>query len=516
LTTGTARVPGRPILGPEDRETFFAAQARHRRASWKLMAVCTLAVILMGIPIAMVVSPLVLGAATLVSDLINLFTPAPNVVAGIGQLADWLSGPTDYPIFYAIIALPGVVLVLLGWAAVRRLLLRGGVGGVLLGLGARDPRADDLEEQQLANVLGEMAVAAGVPPPKLRLLDGPGVSAAAVGTGLDDAAVVVSRGMLDQLDRDETQAIIGHLVASTGNGDLAIAHRIVSVHATLGLIEALTYVAVSPEVRARLRVIFRAARRRDRLEAQESERLSLDLLNGLVQEAAGDPFESDGARTRKSGPPRARHHHGEQTLRERIKTVLTYPFMLTWMLLWMCRTAFLSLLTDPLTSLLWRRRRFLADASAVQLTRFPSGLAFALRRLAEIEAPLPGGPWASFLFAAGPRRGIGGSPIAGFGRETALVGIDCLPDPYTRIERLRRMGADVPRPGPNRSGPVTIFLKIWNVFYPILLVAVWVISFGLLVMATMLGFFMIPMCLIPIVGIPHLLLRDLIPWLLHR
>jgi hypothetical protein len=74
MTTGTPPASWRPVLGPEDRETFFAAQARHRRASWKLMAVCTLAVILTGIPIAMVVSPLLLGAATLVCDVVNLFT----------------------------------------------------------------------------------------------------------------------------------------------------------------------------------------------------------------------------------------------------------------------------------------------------------------------------------------------------------------------------------------------------------------------------------------------------------
>jgi Zn-dependent protease with chaperone function len=223
--TSTPPAAARPIPGPEDRESFFAAQARHRRASWKLMALCAFSVVLMGIPVGMVVSPLVLGAAALASDLINLFTPSPDVVAGIGKLADWLSGPEDVLPFYGLIALPGIAVVLLAWFAVRRLLLRGGVGGVLLGLGAREPRSEDHEERQLANVLGEMAIAAGVPPPTLRLLDGPGTSAAAIGTGTGGATVIVSRGMLDQLDRDETQAVIGHLVASTGNGDLTEDHR---------------------------------------------------------------------------------------------------------------------------------------------------------------------------------------------------------------------------------------------------------------------------------------------------
>lgn len=497
------------VLGPADRETFFAAQARHRRASWKLAALCTLAVVLLGIPVAMVVSPLVIGAAILVFDLVNLVVPMPNLVDGIGRVADAFGDPSDVVFFYALLAIPGIAVIVPAWLAVRRLLLRGGVGGILLGLHAREPRPDDGEERQLENLIGEMAVAAGVGHPRLRLLDDASVSAAAVGTGIHDATLVVSRGMLDRLDRDQTQAIIGHLVASTGNGDLRIAHRIVSVHATLRLIEALTFVAVSAEVRRRVRETFAAVRRPDALPSGEAERVSLALLDGLVDLPGGDPFDRHGRLNLGSGPPKAaRTGGGEPTLRDRVVTVLVAPFAFTWMMLWMCRTAFLTMLTDPLTSVLWRRRRYLADASAVQLTRYPLPLATALRAIGQVEAQLPGGPWASFLFAAGPRRKIGGSPIAGFGREAADLGVDCLPDPEARVERLRLMGAALPAPGPKYEGrPGAAFLRAWDIVFPILIGTVWIVLFVLLVLATTLGFFMIPMCLIPVVGIPHLLLR---------
>ena len=36
----------------------------------------------------------------------------------------------------------------------------------------------------------------------------------------NEAAVVVSRGLLDELRRDETQAVVGHLISSVANGDL--------------------------------------------------------------------------------------------------------------------------------------------------------------------------------------------------------------------------------------------------------------------------------------------------------
>src|SRR5262249_2974081 len=55
----------------------------------------------------------------------------------------------------------------------------------------------------------------------------------------------------------------------------------------------------------------------------------------------------------------------------------------------------------PLIALLWRTRRFLADATAVQLTRNPDGVAGGLLALGRMGGPIPGGAWAAPLFIVG-------------------------------------------------------------------------------------------------------------------
>src|SRR5688572_464100 len=56
-----------------------------------------------------------------------------------------------------------------------------------------------------------------------------------------------------------------------------------------------------------------------------------------------------------------------------IADVLRQPFVMAYGAFWMARTAFVSFVVGPLIALLWRARRHLADASAVQLTRNPAG-----------------------------------------------------------------------------------------------------------------------------------------------
>src|SRR5207302_2416436 len=72
---------------------------------------------------------------------------------------------------------------------------------------------------------------------------------------------------------------------------------------------------------------------------------------------------------------------------------------------------------------IWRTRRYLADAGAVQLTRNPDALAGALQRLAQDDTTVPGGGWASHLFFINPSgdKGMGGGPTQEQMREAAEV-----------------------------------------------------------------------------------------------
>src|SRR5262249_34918052 len=129
-----------------------------------------------------------------------------------------------------------MVLAFFLWMGMRLLFRHGGVGGTLANLGARDPNPADLKELQLSNVVQEMAIAAGLPAPKIMLVDSPGANAAAIGTSPQDARIVISRRLLDDLEREQLQAVLAGQVASIGDGDLSIAFTVTSVFETCGLI----------------------------------------------------------------------------------------------------------------------------------------------------------------------------------------------------------------------------------------------------------------------------------------
>ncbi len=63
---------------------------------------------------------------------------------------------------------------------------------------------------------------------------------------------------------------------------------------------------------------------------------------------------------------------------------------------------FNTVLLGPSMALVWRTRRYLADAGAVELTRNPDALAGALERLAQDNTAISGGAWATHLFVINP------------------------------------------------------------------------------------------------------------------
>ena len=67
--------------------------------------------------------------------------------------------------------------------------------------------------------------------------------------------------------------------------------------------------------------------------------------------------------------------------------------------LWM----FLNVVLGPCMAMLWRTRRYLADATSVELTRNPDALARALQCLSEDNTSLDSGDWATHLFIVNPK-----------------------------------------------------------------------------------------------------------------
>jgi heat shock protein HtpX len=89
---------------------------------------------------------------------------------------------------------------------------------VLTVSGARE--VDESQAPQLMNVVREMAIAANVPMPKVYLIDDTAPNALATGRDPAHASVAITTGLLEKLDREELQGVIGHELAHVRNLDI--------------------------------------------------------------------------------------------------------------------------------------------------------------------------------------------------------------------------------------------------------------------------------------------------------
>lgn len=85
-----------------------------------------------------------------------------------------------------------------------------------------------ISEQQLLNVVSEMAIAANLPLPKIYLFDTPQINAFVVGLSRMDTVFMVSRGAVDTLDREELQALVAHGFGHLIHGNIVIHTRLMA------------------------------------------------------------------------------------------------------------------------------------------------------------------------------------------------------------------------------------------------------------------------------------------------
>jgi Zn-dependent protease with chaperone function len=107
--------------------------------------------------------------------------------------------------------------------------LRSGGGQVARQLGGTLVESDtrDTKRRRLRNVVEEIALASGVTVPEIYVLEQEsGINAFAAGYTPSDAAVAVTRGALEKLDRNELQGVIAHEFSHILNGDMRINIRL--------------------------------------------------------------------------------------------------------------------------------------------------------------------------------------------------------------------------------------------------------------------------------------------------
>lgn len=190
---------------------FFNAQEKARRNTGRLIlyfaaAVAgTITVIYLILAFAFVAR----GKHTSLGDSPSLWNP---------QLFLWVAGGTSAAIFLGSL-----------WKMAE---LRSGGGAVARSMGGRllNHNTSDPDERKLVNIVEEMAIASGVPVPEIYVMDDEdGINAFAAGNTTSDAAIGVTRGCIQLLNRDELQGVIAHEFSHILNGDMRLNIRLMGV-----------------------------------------------------------------------------------------------------------------------------------------------------------------------------------------------------------------------------------------------------------------------------------------------
>jgi Zn-dependent protease with chaperone function len=453
---------------PRERESFFEAVARHRRAAWRVTIVTGLCAALLAFVVGVLMAPLLYGFIILALDVVNFFHRTPEVVKPamdvVGQLIDHPEKVPALRWLYVgwITALPGLALMAVASLGLARLVRRSAVfdaSALLL----RAPDTSRLREIQLSNVVAEMALAAGIPTPRVLVTSVPTVNAAVFGPNEAQATVVASERLIESLDREQMQGVVAHLVGSIANGDARIGLRVAVVLSLFGLMARLSNSMVD---RTAGRLLIGVVGAVLRPTVKGADLLVDELVNPFEKP---QPAEANTRESAQAKPSATTKDSSEVGWRDFALFPVTGPLMLTGFLAGFASTVLLA----PLLALAWRSRKYMADAIAVRLTREPNALAGALQAMARTRAERAFAPWAAHLCVAESRAGgtgmLGGSWIGMF------------PSLDRRLKALDTLGATVAVA--KRALPVTAVL----VLAPLVAIVVGLLSFAtyLLVLVSM-------------------------------
>ena len=218
-----------------------------------------------------------------------------------------------------------VVAAIAAWVAWRK-----GPQQVLWSTGAREiATPQSFEEKQFVDVVEEMAVATGLPKPKVYVIDDPDPNAFATGRDPQTACIAATTGLLAILNREELQAVIAHEMGHVRNFDVRL----------MTVIAALVGVIVV-------------------------------LSNGMGRILRGGGGRSLGllGRGRKANGP--------------LLAAAAVVFVL-----WIITLILAPFISRIMAMAVSRDREYLADATGAELTRNPGALASALEKIETNEAP---------------------------------------------------------------------------------------------------------------------------------
>ncbi|HEY5778447.1 MAG TPA: hypothetical protein VIT00_06890, partial [Terrimicrobiaceae bacterium] len=189
----------------------------------------------------------------------------------------------------------------------------------------------------------------------------------------------------------------GHLLASIANGDLRIASGVLTVLQTLGFFMTLMDVPFSPRARQAISSLVCYLFRRGNSDASvEAHRAASKLMLSLQPEGMNDMLAFM-ERMLNLPLPLGPFNKVVGSL----LLMLLMPLILSRLAGFITYSMLTLFVLGPFIAFAIRARRCLADATAVQLTRNPDGLARALIHLTTLAHPIRGVGWAEMLFIVG-------------------------------------------------------------------------------------------------------------------
>src|SRR5712672_287579 len=200
-----------------------------------------------------------------------------------------------------------------------------GASLVLLSVHARPLTADTAKHAMVLDVITEMAIAARMPPPKPYLIDDPSPNAFATGRDPAHSVICVTQGLVDQMDREEIQGVIGHEMSHVADYDIRTMMMIAVMVGGIAMLSDFVY---------RWMFFGGFGGRRSSNNDRDNQSAMLITLAVIILAAVAPLF------------------------------------------------------SQLLAMAVSRQREYLADAASVEFTRNPRALLRALERIAETESPL--------------------------------------------------------------------------------------------------------------------------------
>ena len=227
---------------------------------------------------------------------------------------------------------PMLTLIALGFGIFQSLLsYYGGTALVLASVQARELEPDTPQHQMVLDVVHEMALAARMPVPKAYLMNDPSPNAFATGRDPNHSVVCVTQGLIDTMDREEVQGVLGHEMAHVRDYDIRTMMMIAVLVAGIAMLADFVYRSMWYTGG-----VGGGERRSSRRDNDNNSGNAGALIGILV-----------------------------------LVLAVLAPF-------------FAQLLAMAVS----REREYLADAASVEFTRNPRALLRALERIAETESPL--------------------------------------------------------------------------------------------------------------------------------